>query len=109
MAGKPRVVSVSDKPRKPRVVEEVDYSRMIEKKAGGSAGEEEARKEPVLFKGLEEARKETREDTARDELRRQALKDITPLTKEEIIRQAEEDRQKRKGIGGRVRQFLGLE
>ncbi len=108
MAGKPRVVEVKDTPKKPRVVGEVDYSRMIEKQ--GDEAEEEASKEPVLFKGLQEAEKKTETaDAARDELRRQALKDITPLSNEEVMRKAEEDRRKRGGFGGRVRRFLGLE
>ncbi len=109
MAGKPRVVEVKDTPKKPRVVREEDYSRIIEKEPEGAATEE-MREEPVLFKGLKEEEEQAKSgDAAGDKLREQALKDITPLSKEEILKVAEEDQRKRGGIGGRIRRFMGLE
>ena len=109
MAGKPRVVEVKDTPKKPRVVREEDYSRIIEGLADGGGQEQEAAKEPMLFKGLQEEKPLEEADAVRDELREQALKDITPLSNEEVMRKAEEERRKRGGIGGRAKRFLGLE
>ncbi|MFH1106475.1 MAG: hypothetical protein V1787_01120 [Candidatus Micrarchaeota archaeon] len=104
MAGKPRVVEVKDRPKKPRVVEEVDYSRMI----GTPAPGEGAAKEPVVFKDLKGESLEST-DAVRDRLREKALQDITPLSNDEVIRQAEEDRRRRGGIRKRIKNLFGLE
>ncbi|MFH1199558.1 MAG: hypothetical protein V1708_00665 [Candidatus Micrarchaeota archaeon] len=107
MPGKPRVVSVSDKPKKPRVVGEVDYTGLIEKEpeAGGQA-------KPgghVLFRGLEKEEPIESADAVRDELRKAALADIKPLSRGEVLQAAHADQDRRGGFGRRIKSFFGLE
>ncbi len=95
---KPRVVSVR---KKPRLVEETDYSLLMEDKEPSN-----------LILGKKQERREIH-DSGRDKLREDMLADITPvrspLERIELDREIEEDRKKRHSLGKKIKRAVGLE
>jgi hypothetical protein len=89
-------------PRKPKVVEERDYSLLLE------------REEPDnLILGKRKVERHETVDSARDRMREDMLADITPVSPplghDELERKIGEDLKKRHAIGKKLKKFVGLE
>ncbi|MFH1751212.1 MAG: hypothetical protein ABH863_06030 [Candidatus Micrarchaeota archaeon] len=108
--GRPRVVEVREKKsddakphKKPKVVEEKDYSLLIEKRGAGN----------VLIGKEAERQIDVPVDAARDRLREDALADIIPvsppLADDELKKRIEQDRKSREGIGKKLKKIMGFD
>ncbi|HLC48641.1 MAG TPA: hypothetical protein VJI13_06210 [Candidatus Norongarragalinales archaeon] len=107
--GRPRVVEVREKkkkemqgPKKPKVVEERDYSLLIDNKSPENV---------LIGKRVHEKRELV--DSARDKLREDMLADITPVSPplegDELNKRIHEDQRKRGNLGKKFRRAIGLE
>jgi hypothetical protein len=110
--GKPRIIEVREKaqkaekkpsgPKKPKVVEERDYSMLLENDESDN-----------IILGKRKIERYESVDTARDRLREDMLSDITPvsppLEHEELWKKITEDRKKRNDIGKKIKKIIGLE
>ncbi len=103
---KPRIIEThsnkkeDDSSKKPKVLEERDYSLMMEKE-----------REPQNI--LIDKPKKEEVESAREKLREHALADITPirapLEETELKRKIDDDQRKRNTLGKKLKRFVGLE
>ncbi|MEK6954846.1 MAG: hypothetical protein AABX01_07580 [Candidatus Micrarchaeota archaeon] len=110
--GKPRVVEVREKKhieekkhsasKKPKVVEERDYSMLLENDEPDN-----------LILGKRKIERYESVDTARDRLREDMLSDITPVSPPlehgELQKRITEDRKKRHDLGKKIKKIIGLD
>lgn len=108
--GRPRIVETREKkkeakeagPKRPKVLEERDYSLLIDEKDTGN----------VLI-GKRRVERHESVDSARDRLREDMLADITPvsppLERDELKKRIHEDQRKRGDLGKRLKRVIGLE
>ena len=86
---------------KPKIVKESDFSMMVRNDLSDSEESE-----------IPPERRETslESDDALYNLRKQQVKDITPVSKDELMKKIEEDRSKRQGgFGKTIRKLFGLQ
>ena len=84
---------------KPKIVKESDFSMIV-----GNNPEEESEIPPERRQASLES------DDALYNLRKQQVQDITPVSKDELMKKIEEDRSKRQGgFGKTIRKFFGFQ
>lgn len=102
---KPRVIQIKEikqsKPKKPKVVEERDYSLLLD--------DDEDTSNVILHRTFEKHRS----DAVRDKLREDMLADITPvrppLSRRDLDEEIGRDQKKRNTLGKKIRKVVGLE
>jgi hypothetical protein len=99
--GKPRVIEVRERKKKPRIKEERDYSLLLD--------DDEDTSGIILHRKIEHHFK----DASRDKLREDMLADITPirapLDQKDLKREIDQDQKKRHSLGKKIKKTLGLE